>query len=338
MNDKGSVKSMPPISAIDTNKFNFKEIHPKIHIGTASDRYAGWVGQIYSEGRYNTTVRSHKVGNRTFKEEILPVESVIEYFNHFSVLELDFTFYRPLLNKNLEPTSSYKNLASYNKYLSDVDRLILKVPQVIFSHKLWQSGKQVENPNYLNAELFIKQFYDPANAVLGDNLLGFIFEQEYHRKNDRIAIDKYIKDLADFFISLPEDDRYHVETRTDYYHTMNYYDMLSQHGIGHVLSHWTWLPTLMKQFTKAGMKFYNSGSQCIIRLLTPLRMRYNDSYIKTYPFDKPVQELMSSEMIPETVEIVKAGINAGVDMNVILNNRAGGNAPIMAGELVNKLQ
>jgi uncharacterized protein YecE (DUF72 family) len=31
---------------------------------------------------------------KTFIEEVLPVDSVQEYFEHFPVLEIDFTFYR----------------------------------------------------------------------------------------------------------------------------------------------------------------------------------------------------------------------------------------------------
>ena len=62
-------------------------------------------------------------------------------------------------------------------------------------------------------------------------------------------------------------------------------------------------------------------------------MKYNDSYVKTFPFDKAVDGLVNSEMIPETVEIIKAGIKDGVCTNVILNNRVNGNAPTLAGEL-----
>ena len=62
-------------------------------------------------------------------------------------------------------------------------------------------------------------------------------------------------------------------------------------------------------------------------------MSYNDSYIKTFPFDKPVDGLMNPEMINETVEIIKAGIKAGVCSNVILNNRVNGNAPTLAQEI-----
>lgn len=321
----------------DFNRFIFREMHPNIRIGTASDRYAGWIGQIYTPGKYETSVRSRKVGKKSFKEEVLPVESVVEYFEHFSVLEIDFTFYRPLLNKKQEPTTSYKVLQSYCKYLKEKDRVILKVPQVIFAQKLWQAGKQVENENYLNTELFINQFYDPANAILGENLSGFIFEQEYLRKAERVPPDRYINDLDEFISSLPNDNRYHIETRTEFYHTHDYFDMLLRHGVGHVISHWTWLPPLRKQFLKSGKRFYNRGKNAILRLLTPFNMRYNDSYEKTFPFDKTVEELVNPETIPETIDIVQAGTKQGVCMNIILNNRCTGSAPIMSQELCERL-
>ncbi len=325
------------MTASDINNFIFKNIHPNIRIGTASDRYAGWIGQIYTPGKYEVTVRSHKVGKKSFKEEILPVESVVEYFDHFSILELDFTFYRPLLNRQLEPTSGYRILQTYNKYLKGGDRVILKVPQVIFAQKFWQGGTQIENENYLNAEMFINQFYDPANAVLGEKLVGFVFEQEYLRKEERVTQKQYVGDLDTFLSSLPEDERYHIETRTEYYHADEYFDMLFSHGVGHVLSHWTWLPPLRKQFLKSGKKYYNRGKNCILRLLTPLKMKYNDSYEKTFPFDKTVEGLMNPEMIPEAVEIIKEGSRNGICMNVILNNRCCGNAPMLAKELTGKL-
>jgi hypothetical protein len=324
------------VSGSDINNFIFRDLHPKIRIGTASDRYAGWTGQIYTPGKYEITTRIRKVGKKSFKEEILPIESVVEYFDHFPVLEVDFTFYRPLLNRQLEQTSSYTVLQTYNKYLRDDDRLILKVPQVIFAQKLWQGSKQVKNENYLNADMFINQFYDPANAIMGEKLEGFIFEQEYLHKADRMPPGQYVEDLDDFIKSLPKDSRYHIETRTDYYHTREYFDMLYTHGVGNVFSHWTWLPPLKKQFLKAGQRFCNRGKNCIVRLLTPLRMKYNDSYEKTFPFDRTVEGLMNPEMIPETIEIIKEGNRNGVCMNVILNNRCCGNAPLLAKEISGK--
>ena len=92
----------------DLDKFQFRGLHPKLRLGTASDRYAGWIGQIYTRERYRdrTSRRRNTVGGKSFLEEVLPVDSVEEYFEHFQVLEIDYTFYSPLLDKNRNPTQN----------------------------------------------------------------------------------------------------------------------------------------------------------------------------------------------------------------------------------------
>ena len=103
----------------DITKFMFRELHPGVSMGTASDRYAGWLGQIYSPERFGGKIskRSKTVGGRTVTEELLPVESVQEYFQHFSILELDFTFYSLLLDDHSNPTPTYRVLETYRKHL-----------------------------------------------------------------------------------------------------------------------------------------------------------------------------------------------------------------------------
>ena len=102
------------------------------------------------------------------------------------------------------------------------------------------------------------------------------------------------------------------------------------------MSHWTWLPPLRKQLTKAGGRFSNAGKQCVIRLLTPLGMRYDESYIQASPFDKLVEGMVQPEMILETVDLMSQAVNQGVLANVIINNRAGGNAPLLAQLIAGK--
>ena len=168
-------------------KFQFRGLNPQILIGMASDRYAGRIGQVYSGGRYTKEIkpRTYKIGEKSFAEEVLPVESVEEYFEHFPILEIDYTFYRPLLDKNGKLTPNYFTLKQYQQYLKKDDQLILKVPQVNFARRIRQAGKFIGNEAYLNPEIFTKQFYKPAVEILGSNLRGFIFEQEYQPKNEQ---------------------------------------------------------------------------------------------------------------------------------------------------------
>jgi len=307
-------------------------------MGTASDRYAGWLGQIYSPDLYKNriTKRTKIIAGKSFIEEVLPVDSVEEYFEHFSVLEIDFTFYRPLLDHNGQPTQNYQVLKTYARHLKDGDRIILKVPQMITAQKIHKGDQYIENPSYLNPKIFTEQFYEPAINLLGAYLSGFIFEQEYHRKEDRVPVVEMALNLDKFFSQIPKDSRYHLELRTDLYLRDQVFEVMARYGVGQVLSHWTWLPPLRKQLAKADGRFFNGGNESVIRLMTPLGMRYEDAYAKAHPFDKLVEGMMAPEMVLETVEILKAAIEKGVLVNLIINNRAGGNAPIIAQIIAKK--
>ena len=323
---------------LDLDRFQFRGIHPKISIGTASDRYAGWLGQIYTKERYRdrTSHRRNTVGGKSFLEEVLAVDSVEEYFEHFRVLEIDYTFYSPLLDKNRKPTQNYHVLRRYRRYLKDRDHLMLKIPQLISAHKLRRGGKYLENEDYLNPEIFINQFYEPAVKLLGPTLSGFIFEQDYQRRQDRAPVTQMAEALDAFFESIPKDNRYHIELRTESYLSNQVFHVLEKHGVGQVLSHWTWLPPLRKQFAKTGSRFFNSGRQCVVRLMTPIGMRYEAAYAKAYPFDKLVEGMLQPEMVEQTAALMWTGIKENVQMNVMINNRAGGNAPIIARRITER--
>jgi uncharacterized protein YecE (DUF72 family) len=320
-------------------KLLFRDLHPKVRLGTASDRYAGWIGQIYTEERYANRIakRSKTVAGKTFQEEVLPVDSVEEYFQHFAVLELDFTFYSFLLDQDSKPTQSYWVLREYRDHLGKADRLILKVPQAICAQRLPKRGGLVENTDYLNSKAFIVQFYEPAKQVLGDAMSALIFEEAYLPKQGRPSPGEHAEAWDRFFQQIPKDNRYHLEVRTETLPTDEYFKVLEEHGVGQVFSHWTWLPSLSKQFGLTDQRFFNAGQECIIRLITPRRVRYEESYRMAYPFNQLVDGMLDARMIEEGVEIASAAIDKGVTANVIINNRAGGNAPIIAQRLAQQL-
>ncbi|UCE84446.1 MAG: DUF72 domain-containing protein [Deltaproteobacteria bacterium] len=304
-------------------------------MGTASDRYSGWLGQIYSENRYSGRITRRKkiVGGKSYVEEVLPVDSVEEYFQHFRVLELDFTFYRLLLEQDGQATPNYHVLKKYRQHLKEGDRIILKVPQVICAQKLWRRGKFIENQSYLDAEIFCRQFYEPAVEILGATLTGLIFEQEYQRKKDRTPPEVLAKELDVFFEKIPRDSRFHLELRTEPYLASPVFNVLEKHGVGQVLSHWTWLPPLGKQFAKSGRRFLNSGGQSIVRLMTPRGRRYEEAYAQAHPFGALVGEMLNPEMIHETAELMWTALDQGNRINIIINNRAGGNAPLIGQQI-----
>ncbi|RPJ38097.1 MAG: DUF72 domain-containing protein, partial [Deltaproteobacteria bacterium] len=106
---------------------------------------------------------------------------------------------------------------------------------------------------------------------------------------------------------------------------------------GVVFSHWTWLPPLRKQFAKAGTEFFNAGKQVVIRLITPLRMSYEESYAKAFPFDKMIPDMLDPEMVEDMAKIVNEAVKDRLQVNLIINNRAGGNAPLIAERIAERL-
>jgi hypothetical protein len=66
------------------------------------------------------------------------------------------------------------------------------------------------------------------------------------------------------------------------------------------------------------------------------RRRYDDSYEKIYPFDELLEKMPQPDMILKTGEIMRTATEKGLVINVIINNRAGGNAPTIASLIAEK--
>jgi uncharacterized protein YecE (DUF72 family) len=319
-------------------EFDFRNLAPGIELGTASDRYAGWLGQIYTPGKYEGKIsgRKRRLGGKVFEEKVLPVESVREYFRHFPVLEIDFTFYRLLLDPSGNPTDNFRVLQSYVRHLERGDRVVLKVPQVVFARRLFRGGAFVPNTDYLDPEIFRVHFYEPALSLLGDSLTGLIFEQEYQKAKERQDPEVLAGELRGFFGTIPRDHRYHLELRTEKYLSTALFQVLEEFGVGQVLSHWTWLPSLKEQYRRSGGRFFNSDRHRLIRLLTPRHVRYEEAYAAAYPFDSFQEKMISPGMIEDTVSITRDVLDREGRVTVIVNNRAAGNAPLLARTIVDR--
>ncbi len=321
-------------------RYDFRGVHPRLAFGTASDRYAAWLGQIYDPGRWAAavTTRKRKLKGEAFEEAQLPIPSVQDYFEHFAVLELDFTFYRPLLEEDGRRGSNYFVLQEYAESSPPEARFLLKAPQA-FSARVVRRGKAFEeNPTYLDARGYADRFVEPATELLGDRLRGIVFEQEYSRVAESPEPQTFAANLDAFFRDAPTDPQVHVEVRSQHLLTPPYFEVLRKHGLGAVFSHWTWLPSLKEQWTLAGAApdaaFPAADGHVVARLLTPRGMGYADSFAAAYPFDAPAPELAETpqarKMVDEATALAYQAVESGRTLNVIANNRAWGNSPALA--------
>ena len=66
-------------------------------------------------------------------------------------------------------------------------------------------------------------------------------------------------------------------------------------------------------------------------------MGYEESYAKVFPFDKLIPDMLDPEMIEDTAKIVNEAMKDRAPVNLIINNRAGGNAPLIAEKIAHRL-
>ncbi len=66
-------------------------------------------------------------------------------------------------------------------------------------------------------------------------------------------------------------------------------------------------------------------------------MSYEESCAQAFPFDKVVNGMLDPELTEDTVEIVNEAVKDKMQVNIIFDNRVGGNAPLIAQQLADRL-
>jgi uncharacterized protein YecE (DUF72 family) len=327
-------------------RFDFRTVTPHVRFGTASDRYAAWIGQVYPEHyRDQISSRTRKLGGQTFEERNVPIASVAEYFEHFGTLELDFTFYRPLRDEDGEPTNNFFVLQKYADHAPDHASFLLKAPQQYFARTLRRSrdGKThyIDNPDFLDADAYRTRFHEPALEILGDRIDGLLFQQEYQRVGDSPSPEENVDTLDGFFHPLPDTPQPHIELRSEHLLTDVYFDWLAERGLGFIFSHWTWLPPIRKQWTMCGERFTARDGSVVARLLTPRDVKYAQAYANAYPFDKRAPEIadtqQAQDMVLDATALVFQAEAQNALLHLIANNRAWGNAPDLARTIAQRV-
>jgi uncharacterized protein YecE (DUF72 family) len=147
------------------------------------------------------------------------------------------------------------------------------------------AGKR--NENFLNAELFVKGFLKPCEAIRSNvGLLMFEFSRfwltDYEHGRDFIA------DLDRFLGQLPKGWPYGVEIRNRNWLRPDYFECLSRHGVTHVFNSWEAMPPVGEQMELPGSRT-NAGLVAARFLLKPGR-RYEDAVKAFEPYDRVREE------------------------------------------------
>lgn len=326
----------------EAERYDVRRVHPQLSFGSASDRYAAWIDQIYPRDVWAGQVasRAKRVGAESFDERLLPIASVEDYFLHFGTLELDFTYYAPLLSTTGKPGPGVFTLEQYAEHAPANARFLVKAPQAFVARRVRRSTggrvQYVDNPEFLDAAGFRTRFLDPLARALGHKLAGIVVEQPYERAAESPEPDAFVHEWDRFFSELPEAP-FHLEIRSAHVLSSRYAEWLANRGIGWSFSHWQWLPTLKNQWELAGEHFTSDTREAVVRLMQPRDMTFDESFRLAHPFEKPSPALSATpaarRMVDETVALMYRAIEAGVTLHVVGNNRAWGNTPDLARTL-----
>jgi uncharacterized protein YecE (DUF72 family) len=292
-------------------------LSPLIRLGTSTWTYEGWQGQVYRR----------QYAKSKFAQECLGEYAQYQYKGEllFRTVGNDATFYRP-------PTAN--QLRRYLNQIPEDFEMCFKVweeitipsyaKQARYGAKAGQS-----NPRFLDATLFKDLVLAPYREAKFEPHAGpFLFEFQRHG----MSSEEFCSRLDGFFGQLPKDFRYAVEIRNAGLLGPEYHKVLETHGVSHVYNHWSYNPPLSEQHKRMGSF---TAPFTVLRLLTPLKMSYEQAKKRAEPYTKIIEEL--PEMRRDTVELIRQAVREERRAYVLVNNRAEGNAPLTIQALADRL-
>jgi uncharacterized protein YecE (DUF72 family) len=289
-----------------------------VRFGTSTWTYEGWQGQVYKRTYAKTSFARECLGE--FCQYLYKGQPL------FRTVGNDSTFYRP-------PTAN--QLRRYLNQIPEDFQMCSKVWEeitipVYAKHLRYGIRADQDNPNFLNAQAFIQHVLQPYRDANFQKHTGpFLFEFQRHG----MLTGEFVDRLDAFFTQLPTDFPYAVEIRNPGVLGPAYREVLQRHGVAHVYNHWSSMPELAEQHRR--METFTAPFT-VLRLLTPLKMTYEDAKQRAMPYDKIVGEL--PEMRAQTMRLVKEAVRQKVRAYVLVNNRSEGNAPLTVAALVDALQ
>jgi uncharacterized protein YecE (DUF72 family) len=178
------------------------------------------------------------------------------------------------------------------------------------------------NENFLNADLFVKAFLHPCQAVRSSiGLLMFEFSRFW--TTDYGHGREFVADLDRFLGQLPKGWPYGVEMRNRNWLRPDYFECLVRHGVTHVYNSWEAMPSVGEQMAIPG-SLTNPALVAARFLLKPGR-RYEEAVKTFHPYDRTKE--VNDEARKAGASLIADGTRAKARKTfVYVNNRLEGNA------------
>jgi uncharacterized protein YecE (DUF72 family) len=205
-----------------------------VFLGTSSWKYEGWLGQLYTPGRYETRGRPSAA---RFRRDCLS-----EYAEVFKTVCVDAAYY------DFPRSDRLRALADQ---VPDDFRFALKVTDAITIKafpNLPRFGAKAGrvNPDFLNADLFANAFLKSCEAIRPQiGVLMFEFSRFWPK--DYTHGRAFVADLDRFLAALPAGWPYAIEMRNRHWLVPEYFAALSRNRVAHVFNSWEAMPSVGDQ-------------------------------------------------------------------------------------------
>jgi len=239
-------------------------------------------------------------------------------FPLFATVGIDSSFYGPLTEKALK---------SYADALPPGFPCVSKVWDRLTVHTFAKAREKNRagqpNPDFLSAELFLTEVWQPLDRHFFEHRGPLVFEFQAIARQDRVGPQEFADRLDGFFGKLPPEGRYAVEVRNAEFLTPAYFAVLREHDVAHVLSSWTRMPSIGMQLDLPGAI---TASFLVARALLRPGRYYADAVDAFAPYDRIRDP--NPELRDDLVRLVKAAEQLRIPAYILVNNRAEGSAPL----------
>jgi len=289
-------------------------IPPAVRFGTSSWNYPGWRGLVYHRDYDTRGAATRMLG---------------EYaaFPLFRTVGIDSSFYAP-------PTEDV--LRGYAQRLPPGFPCVSKVWNQITVHTFAKAQDPARagqrNPDFLDPDVFLEAVYQPYQQSFADHTGPFVFEFQAIGRGPDMTPQRFADRLDQFLSALPREGQYAVEIRNEEFLTPMYFAVLREHGVAHVFSSWTRMPSIGEQLDLPGSL---SGPFMVARALLRPGRSYDEAVDAFAPYDRirePIPELRR-----DLVRLIEAAVATRIPAYLLVNNRAEGSAPLTIAEVARLL-
>jgi len=278
---------------------------PEVRFGTSTWTYPGWRGLVY---------------RRAYPAKGSAAAMLEEYaaFPLFRTVGVDSTFYGP---------PSARTLGAWAAALPAGFEAVSKVWDRITVHTFADARDRARagerNPDFLSAELFLREVFEPYQAHLGGHVGPFVFEFQRIAGRNRIGPEQFAEWLDRFFGQLPAEGRYAVEIRNQEFLHPAYFAVLREHDVAHVFNSWTRMPTIGRQLDLTGSV---PARFLVARALLRPGRSYEEAVDRFAPYDR-IRE-SNHGLRTDLARLARTAVELRIPAFILVNNRAEGSAPL----------